>query len=261
MTNSFFTQHLYEEVKNKYNLSDEELDYILNLTNKYSTADIAQALRQLKTSANPETVRDIVSNLSKGSPTAREVFEPLPLSSLTVPTSRPIRTAGPIYSIPLSEQETKAAEKLRKSYAKLMSELDDFNDFMEVFFSAIDSTDDKENLTTLQPLLRKYQRKLQDKFNHFVKEFGEILNGSIEMFSDRKFDNIRDLLIENVKSMRDSLVELLKLFKDVEDKNFVKSAKQLNQSIKNDIEQINTIIKKQLFQHIDRDYLGKIRLS
>lgn len=172
-----------------------------------------------------------------------------------------MKLAGPIYSIPISEKEQEQAQQLRKYFEVMCEHLDDFSTFLRVFFDNLDNLDEKTNIASLAPLISKYKNKLQKKFNSFVKYLSGTLEFYHQSISDAKFDNIRDLLIQNAKSMRDGLIDFIKLLKNIEDPDFIKKSKDLYLGIKNDIDQIQMLVKKELFLHIDKDYLGKIRLS
>lgn len=174
----------------------------------------------------------------------------------------PLSIAGPLYTIPISQHEEEQASELRKYFESISRQLDEFSEFLNVFFTSLDDLDaNTTNLQSLSALLVKYRTKLKNKFNAFIDGFSSALGFYQDSVVDTKFDAIRDLLIENVKTMRASLIDLLKEFKNIESKNFVKKAKDIYMQIQKDVEQIQMMIRKEMFGHIDRDYLGKIRLT
>ena len=169
--------------------------------------------------------------------------------------------ANPEFSVPVSGQERKLAKNLRDRFEELIVTLDEFDKFLLVFFDNVDDLEDNVNLTTLGPLIKKYEHKLKKKFNFFMTKLEDALDNYQTGFSDTKLDNIRDLIIENTKGMRNGLIKLIRLFKKVKDPEFVKEAKDTYVIIAESIAQLNVIIKEELFRHIDYDILGRIRLG
>jgi hypothetical protein len=172
-----------------------------------------------------------------------------------------MKTAGPAFSLPVSKEEKKIAEELRKEFLTLLKELEKFSRYLLVFFDRIDDLADTENLHSLGPLMKKYERKLKKKFNDFLQALEEGLAHYNDSFADTELDNIRDLIIEHAKSMRKSLLTLLDLFDRVGDPEFIQSAKTAYEGIAKSIEQLEFVIREELFDHIDYDILGRIRLG
>ena len=172
-----------------------------------------------------------------------------------------MKTAGPAYSLPVSKEEKKIAEELRVEFMELLKELEKFSRYLLVFFDRIDDIADTENLDSISPLLKKYERKLKAKFNDFLQALEDGLAHYNDSFADTELDNIRDLIIEHAKNMRKSLLVLLELFDRVSDPEFVASAKTAYEGIAKSIEQLEFMIREELFDHIDYDILGRIRLG
>jgi len=169
--------------------------------------------------------------------------------------------ADPAFTVPVSSTEKKLAAALRKKFEDLLEELEEFDRFLLVFFDNIDDLEETANLKSLSPLIKKYERRLKKRFNEFMDKLELALDVYQTGFADTKLDNIRDLIIENTKSMRKGLIELLKLFKNVENPEFIAESKSKYVSISNSIRQMNIIVKDELFGHIDYDILGRIRLG
>lgn len=171
------------------------------------------------------------------------------------------KTADPAFSLPVSNHEKKIAEQIRKDFEGLLKELEKFSRYLLVFFDHADDLEGTENLRSLNPLIKRYEVKLKNRFNAFTDKLEEGLENYNNGFSDTELDNIRDLIIENTKNMRKGVIDLLKLFKKVEDPEFLKEVKDTYAIIQKSIDQLDFIIKDELFNHIDFDILGRIRLG
>jgi len=172
-----------------------------------------------------------------------------------------MKTAEPAFSLPVSNHEKKIAEKIRKEFEDLLKELEKFSRYLLVFFDNADDLEGTEDLSSLAPLVKKYEVKLKNRFNAFTDKLEKGLTNYNDGFADTELDNIRDLIIENTKNMRKGIIDLLKHFNKVEDPEFLKEAKDAYAVINKSIEQLEFIIKDELFTHIDFDILGRIRLG
>jgi len=170
-------------------------------------------------------------------------------------------TSEPQFTVPVSTYERKLAGRLRSRFEDLIKDLEAFDRFLLVFFDNMDDLEDQTDLGTLAPLIKKYERQLKNIFKEFMEKLEIALESYQTGFVDTKLDNIRDLIIETTKSMRKGLIGLIKVFKNVDDKDFVKEVRDQYNIISSSIEQMNTIVKEELFRHIDYNILGRIRLG
>jgi hypothetical protein len=171
------------------------------------------------------------------------------------------KISGPAFSVPVSKEEKKIAEKLRAEFFDLLKELEKFSRYLDVFFDHVDNLTETEDLSSLRPIIKKYERKLKRKFNDFLQSLEEGLAHYNDTFADTELDNIRDLIIEHTKSMRKGLIGLLDIFDKVEDPDFIEEAKKIYEVILLSIKQLEFVIREELFDHIDFDILGRIRLG
>ena len=169
--------------------------------------------------------------------------------------------AEPQFSVPVSNGERKLATKLRDSFEKLLAELDSFHRFLDIFFNHVEDMDSNTELKSLGPLVSRYSHKLKAKFNEFMNELEKALINYQTGFVDTKLDNIKDLIIENIKNMRSSLIELLKRFRKLDEPEFIRESRNSYESLLVCMSQMNTIVKEELFNHIDYNILGRIRLG
>jgi phytoene dehydrogenase-like protein len=172
-----------------------------------------------------------------------------------------MKTAGPAFSVPVSNEEKKAAERLRKEFEDILKELEKCSRYLLVFFDHTDDFTDDQSLDGLAPLMKRYEKKLKQKFNNFLEALERGLEHYNESFSDTELDNVRDLIIEHVKSVRKGLIAIIDLFARLEDPEFVEAAQKAYQEISSSIERVDFVIREELFDHIDYDILGRIRIG
>ena len=172
-----------------------------------------------------------------------------------------MKIAQPAYSLPVSNYEKQIAEKIRSDFKSMLQELDRLSRYLLVFFDNVDDLPSNEDLTSLTPLMKKYEVKLKNRFNSFTTKLEEGFAHYNDGFADTKLDNIRDLIIETTKVMREGVVSLLKAFNKVEDPEFLTEAKTAYELIDKNIQQLFFIVQEELFSHIDLDILGRIRLG
>lgn len=165
------------------------------------------------------------------------------------------------FAIPVSKDERDSAYRLRRLFEKVLEELDKFEKFSLVFFDYANKMDAGTSVKALSPLIKKYEHKLKKKFNGFIMTLESALEEYNSSFTDTELTNMRDLLIENAKTMRNSLIELLQTFKKIDDQNFIADAKTKYEFISKAIEQLKNVIRGELFNHIDYNILGRIRLG
>lgn len=171
------------------------------------------------------------------------------------------KTSEPAFTLPVSEQEKEVAESLRKEFEDMLKELERFSTYLLVFFDHVDDLEGSEDMSSISPLLKRYEKKLKTKFNSFMVQLEDGLHHYNDGFSDTELDNIRDLIIENTKNMRKGLIELMRAFGKAGDPDFLGNAKDAYAVIASAIDQVRFLIREELFTHIDYDILGRIRLG
>jgi len=172
-----------------------------------------------------------------------------------------MKTAGPALSLPVTDKEKQNARAIRNGFENVLRKQDGFIDYLNVLFDQLDVLDEKAGLGSISPLLKRYEHKMRKVFNSYINSLSNAVSVYERNFSDSELDNIRDLIIENVRNMRQEVIDLLVLMKDVSDSEFVPEAKKSYEGILNAAEQIENTIRDEWFSHIDYDILGKIRLG
>lgn len=172
-----------------------------------------------------------------------------------------MKFAGPAFSLPVTEEEKENAEAVRSLFEDVLRKQDYLLDYLNVFFDQIDDLAVDRGLIKVSPLIKRYEQKLKKIFNIYIKSVSRALSKYESAFTDTELDDIRDLIIENVKNMRQETINLLILMKDVGSDNFVNDAKEAYSNILLISEKIEKLIRHEWFYHIDYDILGKIKLG
>lgn len=173
-----------------------------------------------------------------------------------------MKIAGPAYSLPVSQEEINVAKAIRKSFQEVLKQQERLLKYMSIFFDHLDALENKTGLAYISPLIKQYEHKMRKKFNNYINAFSEAIStyqkGGL---SDGKMDDIRDLLVENIRKIREYFIELLIQMKKVSSEEFAEKALEKYNAVKTSSEQIESIIRDEWFGHIDYNILGLIRLG
>lgn len=275
----FFLSHLYDDISQRYNIDGDQTRQLVKFvyqTNKKSDKDI---LKSLKDNASEEEVHKILAYLaSKDGKTEKREDSMRDFQTFVVPEGMSLRQtqhinfsplkkgdsmklAGPAYSIPVSEHEKALAIKVRKSFEGLLKKQDNLLKFLAIFFDHLEELQDQAGLIKISPLIKRYEHKMRRLFNEYIKEFSKALSSYENNFSDSDMDDIRDLIIENVKSMREIMIEIIYLMQNVAAKTFSEEVLSKYRTFIDLSEKLEGIIRDEWFGHIDYDILGRIRLG
>lgn len=171
------------------------------------------------------------------------------------------KTSGPAFSIPVSEKEKTQAEEIRSKFENVLRKQQALVDYLNVFFDELDDLNSSVGLENISPLVKRYEHKLKKIFNVYIKSLSDALKSYEESFSNIELDETRDLIIENVRNMRQEVIDLIVLFKDISSDQFTQESKEKHNNVLQASEQIEKIIREEWFRHIDYDILGKIKLG
>ena len=170
--------------------------------------------------------------------------------------------SGPAFTIPVSDEEKTSAKGLRDALNNVLKKQDKLFKYMEVFFGNLESLENSTGLIKISPIIKRYEHKMRKIFNEYIKEFSAALVVYQKNFADdSEMDEIRNLIIENIRNMRNAMIELLVLMKDVGSETFGAESLEKYAQIKNIGEKLNSLVREEWFGKIDFDILGKIRLG
>ena|SRR3990172_471412 len=172
-----------------------------------------------------------------------------------------LKIAVPIYSIKISPDEMEQAKLVRNSLKNVASKLDQITDSLQLFSNILGEIRESSDLGKLRRELVAYKQKIQADMNDFLTLVETSLGEWGKMISDGNFDSMRKAYVEEVRKIRDSASELLEKLRRPMEPTFLQDAPQDVNSIMSAKAALHEIISVQLFQKIDRDILGRIKIG
>lgn len=172
-----------------------------------------------------------------------------------------MKIAVPIYSIKISPDEMGQAKLVRQALKEVVLKLDQITDSLQLFSNILGEIKDPNDIAKLRRELVAYKQKVQLDMNDFLTLVETSLSEWNKMISDGNFDSMRKAYVEEVRKVRDSAGELLEKFRRPTEASFLQDAPQDVNNIVSAKSSLHEIITVQLFQKIDRDILGRIKIG
>jgi hypothetical protein len=176
-------------------------------------------------------------------------------------TKNMLKLAVPVYSVDISEEEQKQAQKTRDQFEDLVYKLDAVFDHLEVLNSAFEGVADSAQFGALVKLFHQYRNKTQRLFNEMIQQLELALKELNNTVSDTEMAQIKDTIVGEIREIRDGGIELLDLLEHPTDKKFVQTFKSTVSRVLQRGRALEEVIEDQLFAHIDGDILGRVRLG
>lgn len=173
----------------------------------------------------------------------------------------PLKLADPTFNTKVSPEEKEAAKKVRILFEEFLKTQDAVSTHLDVFFEKLAEIKDTSNMQKISPVLRKYIQKYRDLCNEYIVALEKAVQFAACNFKDTDMNNIRDLIVESVRDIRNNSKDLIIAFSSIDSDQFVKNIQEIYEKIKKRMEQLEETISEELFGHIDYNILGKIRLS
>lgn len=172
-----------------------------------------------------------------------------------------MKIAVPIYSIKISPAEMEQAKIVRQSLKSVIIKLDQITDSLQQFSNILGEIRDPADIGKLRRELVAYKHKLQADMNDFLTLVESSLGDWNKMISDGNFDSMRRAYVEEIRKIRDSANELLEKFRRPTEPTFIQDVPQDVNNIVSAKSALHEIVTVQLFQKIDRDILGRIKIG
>jgi hypothetical protein len=153
------------------------------------------------------------------------------------------------------------AKVVRGALKDVMLSLDAITDSLQAFSSILGEIRGPADISKLRMELLQYRHKVQADMNNFLTLVEVSLSEWTKMISDGNFDSMRKAYVEEVRKIRDAAGELLEKFRKPTDPKFLQDAPQDVSNIVTAKGALHEIISTQLFQKIDRDILGRIKIG
>lgn len=166
-----------------------------------------------------------------------------------------------IKSIEISDEERRQAVVTRKKFELLMDALADAFEHLNSLNGALGEIENPDELAPLRKLFKQYKRRTQKIFNELIDLLEAALIEMNKTVSDSEMERIQDMVVGEIREIRDGVERLLVLLKEPQESGFVKGFTTVMERLNARKTSLEEIISDQLFSHVDYDVLGRIRLG
>jgi len=169
---------------------------------------------------------------------------------------------GPRFVLNVSDTERMVAKELKQEFKVILKKLD----------NALDSIIDlKEAIVKQRPTqeelknkymgrLLRYRRKIRSLFNDFLQSTKLSLE-KMAKISDPETIRLREIIIAEVEEMSDGAESVLDLLDEVQRDGFTASLEGIVSQMQKRQLSIIDVIDDRLFNHLDHDILGRMKIS
>lgn len=165
-------------------------------------------------------------------------------------------------TLQITEEEKAIAKQSKIEFKLVLKELKDaIKIVLELRDSILEQRPSKENLNTqYRGRLLRYNRKIINAFNIFLKHLKVSLN-LLGKINDPDINRLREILVSEISELTDGIEYVSNLLKEPIKEDFTKNIQAISAQLEKREHSINDAIGNQLFNHIDHDLLGMMRIS
>lgn len=171
------------------------------------------------------------------------------------------RVAVPIYSIKVTPEEITITKEVRTHLKNVLLEMNSIADSLEDFSAVISEIMNPDDIKLLRKQIVAYKHMTQESLNLFLELIEETLIIWNKMISDTNFEEIKKAFVEEVRKIREYGIDILEALRDLNDKRILVEIPSIIQNIVTSKKAIDELISTNLFQKIDKDILGRIRIG
>ena len=169
---------------------------------------------------------------------------------------------GPRLTIEVSERERSLAKAAKKEFKEILKDLDDalkiVYDLRDAIVEQHPSKEDLQN--TYRGRLLRYRRKITDVFNKLLVRLKKAVQ-SLNDITDPDMANLKKIMVTEFDELSDGIEGVLVLLNEPTREGFTKELERLCTQLKRRATSISEVIDNRLFNHIDSDILGKLKVS
>jgi len=169
---------------------------------------------------------------------------------------------GPRMTLVVTDAERAIAKIVKDDFKKILKKLDKaIRTVTDLRDAIVEQRPEKDELKNkyLGRLLR-YRRKIRDTFNDFLSST-KISLEKLAKISDPDMIKLREIIIAEIGELSDGVEAILDLLNEVEREGFTKTLEQLAAQLEKRQKSIIDVVDSQLFNHIDHDILGRMKIS
>ena len=169
---------------------------------------------------------------------------------------------GPRLTVSITPEEKQLAKDAKTEFKAVLKEL---KEVIETILDLRDSINDqhpsKEDLENkYKGRLLRYKRKIVQSFNVFLKHLQTNM-GNLAKINDPDMVRLREILVAEVSELTDGVEKVLDLLDNAGKDNFTQTLQQITAQLEKRQGSINDAIGNQLFNKLDHDLLGLLRVS
>lgn len=169
---------------------------------------------------------------------------------------------GPQMTLEITEEEKERAKSVKKEFKVILKELDKalkvVIDLRDAIVNQRPTRDDLEK--KYRGRLLRYKTRIKKEFNHFLTHTRNTLELLADI-TDPEMIRLREILIAEIGEMSDGAEAFLDLLGETDRDNFTQTLEKLVGQMEKRKESIEDVIEDQLFNHIDHDILGRMKIS
>ena len=171
-------------------------------------------------------------------------------------------SAGPKMTLEITERERQVAKNVKKEFKTISRELDEavkvVLDLRDAIVNQRPTKDDLDK--TYRGRLLRYKKKIKEAFNHFLNHTKRTLEAAVEI-SDPDMVRLREILVAEIGELSDGVEALMDLLGETDRDGFTKTLEQIAAQLEKRQKSIADVIDNQLFNHIEQDILGRMKIS
>jgi predicted transglutaminase-like protease len=169
---------------------------------------------------------------------------------------------GPRLTVKITEQEKALAKQAKVEFKALLKELKAaVNAVLDLRDSITSQHPSKEDLKNkYKGRLLRYKLKITKAFNVFALHLQKNLE-LLTKINDPDMSRLREILASEVNELKDGFDATLELIDEAEKDDFTKNLEHVAAQMEKRKVSIHDTIENQLFNHIDHDLLGRLRIS
>lgn len=173
-----------------------------------------------------------------------------------------IADLGPRLTVTITPEEKQLAKDSKAEFKAVLKELKAAIEIvLDLRDSILEQRPSKEDLSKkYKGRLLRYKRKIVKAFNIFLHHLQTNL-GNLAKINDPDMIRLREILAAEVSELRDGVEAVLDLLHDAGKDNFTQLLEQLTAQLEKRQHSIGDAVANQLFNHLDHDLLGRMRIS
>jgi hypothetical protein len=169
---------------------------------------------------------------------------------------------GPRLTVRITPQEKALAKKAKAEFKASLKELKEaVGVILDLRDSIVSQHPSKEELKSkYKGRMLRYKAKIVQSFNVFLLHLQKNLE-LLGQISDPDMSRLREILVSEVGELSDGVEAILDLLHEAEKDDFTKNLEHIAGQLEKRKISIYDTIESQLFNHIDHDLLGRMRIS